>query len=123
MAFVYKAIAFPFQKGPRQFPEAAQDSVLIKQALVQLVMTGLGERVMRPKFGTNVAAYLFENVNIDLEQEVRREIASAIALYEPRVRVANISVVTEDTTVDVLIEYLVIATNENQTVTLTLGTI
>ena len=123
MAFVYKAIAFPFQKGPTQFPEAAQDAVLIKQALVQLVMTGLGERVMRPKFGTNVSSYLFENLNLDLELEVRREISSAISLYEPRVRVANISVVTKDTTIDVLIEYIVIATNENQTLTINLGTI
>jgi len=123
MTFVYKAIAFPFQKGKTQFPEAAQDSVLIKQALVQLIMTGLGERIMRPKFGTNVAAYLFENVNIDLELEVRREISSAIALYEPRVRVATIGVVTEDTTIDVLIEYVVIATNENQTLTINLGTL
>lgn len=123
MTFVYKAIAFPFRKGATQFPEAAQDGPLIKEALVQLVMTGLGERVMRPKFGTNVAAYIFDNLNADLSLDIRREIAQAIALYEPRVRVTRINVSTEDTTVFVVIEYLLNTTNTNDTLTMALGTI
>jgi len=123
MTFIYKAIAFPFRKGATQFPEAVQDGPLIKEALVQLVMTGLGERIMRPKFGTNVLAYIFDNINSDLSQDIRREIAQAIALYEPRVRVTSIVLTVEDTTVIVVISYQLNTTNTNDTLTMALGTI
>jgi len=121
MAFVYRAISFPFRRGPTEFPQSAIDNDLIKQSLVQIVMTGRGERVMRPSVGTNVVAYLFENVGPELEGTIRREIAGAIAAFEPRVRVQAIKLTTTDTTVDVLIAYTVIATNQNQTLQLALG--
>lgn len=121
MPFVYKGIGFPFRRGATEFPQSASDATLIKESLVQLVMTGQGERVMRPQFGTRVLAYVFDNTDIEMEMSIRREIASVIAKNEPRVRTQGISLVFTDTTVDVLIEYLVVATNENQTLTLTLG--
>ena len=121
MAFVYRAISFPFRRGPTEFPQSATDNDLIKQSLVQIVMTGRGERVMRPSVGTNVVAYLFENVGPELEGTIRREIAGAIAAFEPRVRVQAIKLTTTDTTVDVLIAYTVITTNQNQTLQLALG--
>lgn len=124
MAFVYKAISFPFRRGATEFPQSASDAALIKESLVQIVMTGAGERVMRPKFGTSVLAHLFENKNADLALLIRREIATAIAAYEPRVRVINIQVTSSDEgEVEVTISYIVVTTNENQTVTLTLGTV
>jgi len=121
VAFVYRAIAFPFQKGPTEFPQSSTDNALIKQSLVQLVMTGSGERVMRPSVGTSVVAYIFENVGPDTEGRIRDDISSVIAKYEPRVNVLSIDMLTEDTTISVLINYIVIATNQNQTLQLNLG--
>lgn len=121
MAFVYRAIAFPFQKGATEFPQSSTDNDLIKQALVQLVMTGVGERVMRPSVGTSVVAYIFANMGPETEGLIREDISSVIAKYEPRVNVTSINLSSEDTTVVVVINYVVLATNQNQTLTLNLG--
>jgi phage baseplate assembly protein W len=57
----------------------------------------------------------------ETEGRIRDDISSVIARYEPRVNVLSIDLSSEDTTVQVTINYIVIATNQNQTLTLNLG--
>lgn len=80
----------------------------IKQALILIIRTGIGERLMLPKFGAGVDRYVFdprtEEVCRRLEEEVRR----ALLLSERRVIVDLIEAVPAgfaDDRIDVLLEY------------------
>jgi hypothetical protein len=118
---IYKGIAFPFQFSAQAFPAPATDNDLIKQSLVQIIMTSRTERVMRPDFGSDAYSYIFESLDENLAVLVRSTISGAIAKYEPRVLLLSVDVVREDSQVIVTVSYVVIATNDNQTLTLTLG--
>jgi uncharacterized protein len=107
---VYNGIKFPFQKGGTSFPRAATDDELIKDSLIQLVLTMSGERVMRPEFGTNALAFIFENNDDVLGNLLRAEIQGVVARYEPRIQLTDIGVTQRDSEVIITISYIVLAT-------------
>lgn len=118
----FVGFAFPFKKGATAFPEVATDDDLIKQALVQLVLTGAGERVMRPDYGSSAYSYIFEPNEDILQQRIETELSALILRYEPRVAVTSIEVVrgnpaldSEASTVTITINYIVIATRNSGT--------
>jgi phage baseplate assembly protein W len=63
--------------------EAEQD---IQQSLHILLSTGLGERAMRPGFGWQRDALLFEPLSASFATYLKREIETAILFFEPRIR-------------------------------------
>lgn len=116
----YRGIAFPFQKSSQAFPAPATDDDLVKQSLVQIILTGRGERIMRPDFGSNAFAFVFENNNLILQETVRAEVMSAISKFEPRAIVRSVGVERSDTELIITINYIVIATRREQTVAITM---
>lgn len=126
---LFIGISFPFRKGTTAFPEAATDEALIRQSLIQLVLTGRGERVMRPDVGSSALAYIFESNDEFLYQRVEAEIMTLIARYEPRVALTGISVTSESSSrsqpqdksvVVITISYVVLATRQSDSLSLSL---
>lgn len=120
--------AFPFKKGSASFPDVATDNDLIKQALVQLVLTGSGERVMRPDYGSSAYGFVFEPNDDILKQRVETELTVLIGKYEPRVALIGITVQrgnpdldSEASSVVITIEYVVLATKTMDQVNITLS--
>lgn len=112
-------IAFPFQKGEQSDPLPSSDNQLIKESLVQLVMTAKGERVMRPDLGSNAYSYVFGSQGGELDSLIRTEMAQTIATYEKRVRVMSIDIERpEENHVLVTINYIVVATKQPDSVTI-----
>ena len=64
----------------------------IKADLLQLLLTNPGERVMLPDFGTPLRKLVFEPNDPTLEVQAKKMIADAIARWEPRIEINNISV-------------------------------
>jgi uncharacterized protein len=122
MAEVYKGIAFPFRKGDVSFPARSTDDDLIKQSLVQILLTQRGERINRPDFGTGLVNFIFEPNDDILAEMVRVEVSTAISKFEPRVLIEDIVVEREDTSVIVTIYFVVRATRQQQSVEVSLGT-
>ena len=124
---LYIGFAFPFQKGSTGFPAQATDNNLIQQALVQLVMTGRGERVMRPDVGSGAYGFVFASTGAALATLLQQEIRNVITKYEPRVVLQNVRVVTNDatqmnpSTVVVTITYIVVLNQTQQQVQITMG--
>jgi phage baseplate assembly protein W len=73
----------------------------IEQSLNILLSTSLGERVMQPQYGCNLADYLFESLNSTLIGYIKDRIQNAIIFYESRILVEDI-VVTPDDSPDLL---------------------
>jgi uncharacterized protein len=124
---LYLGFQFPFQKGPTGFPAQAVDNALIQQSLVQLVMTGRGERVMRPLVGSNAYGFVFESTGATLVALLQTEIRNVITKYEPRVVLQNVQVAINDatgmkpSTVIVTINYIVVINQSAQQVTITMA--
>lgn len=125
---LFVGFAFPFRKGPTSFPESATDDVLIKQALTQLILTGRGERLMRPDVGSGAFKYVFEDNGDVLAQLIQTEIQQVVGKYEPRVALTGVDVQKGDPNTDngdasviITINYIVLATTTAGTLTITLS--
>lgn len=119
---IFNGISFPFRRGSTSFPESATDDELIKESLVQLVLTQNGERVMRPGFGTNALSFVFEPNNIVLEQTIQAELQAVIGRYEPRVILTNIRTERDPDAGEVIVtlEYVVVASRRSGTASVSL---
>jgi phage baseplate assembly protein W len=112
MGSIFKGFKFPFQKNSRSFPASSSDDQVVYDSIVQIVMTGRGERVMRPDFGCSGPRFVFENNNSILAETIRADLRTALAKYEPRAIVQSIDVDKgdDDTSVIATITFVVIAT-------------
>lgn len=119
---IFNGISFPFRRGGTSFPAATTDDELIKESLIQLVLTQNGERIMRPDFGTNALSFVFEPNNVVLEQTIRAELQAVIGRYEPRVLLTNIRTErrVEQGEIIVTLEYVVVASRRSGTASVSL---
>jgi len=106
---IYRGIAFPFRKGLNQFPEEVTDDLLIKETLVQLLLTSRNERVMRSGVGSNILGYVFEDNNEVLAAMIRTDVSAIVDRYEPRVSINEVQVARSDEAVIVTVLYTVIS--------------
>jgi phage baseplate assembly protein W len=91
-----KAISFPFTLDPFGVVETTSSQTKIYQdRVLTLLSTAVGERPMRPTYGTDVARAMFENQN-DAKKAIDQAIRSAISTWIPEVEVDAVTVNTFD---------------------------
>ncbi len=87
-----RGFAFPFHidgtggVGQVEGPEKIRDNV------VQILLTALGERAMRRDYGTGLRHLLQEPMSDALFSVVQHQVAKALARWEPRVEVADVQI-------------------------------
>ena len=67
----------------------------VKQAVKNLLMTGLGQRPFNPNLGADLGSILFENATLATEQELELLITTAIENFEPRAQIVDIKINNE----------------------------
>lgn len=79
----------------------------IDEALLLLVRTGVGERVMLPSFGAGVDRFVFEQRTDEVCRRLEDDVRRTVLLFEPRVVVERIEAVPagNEDRIDVLLEY------------------
>lgn len=75
----------PFFGGKQGVLSRQSGERLIKNDIQQLILTSLGERVMRPEWGTVVKRSVFQQGDAELISNVTNSINSALSRYENRV--------------------------------------
>lgn len=96
MTAIYYGYNPPFIGGPQNIMSRQEDDRLIKNDILQLLLTVPGERVMRPDYGVNLRNFVFEQlVDRDLSQ-LRQEIIRGITEFEPRVNVEQVVLRRQD---------------------------
>ena len=80
----------PFVGGPSGVLSRQEDDKLVKNDLLQLLLTLPGERVMMPNFGTELRATVFDQLDSATIEMLKQDVSQAIAQYEPRVSVRSI---------------------------------
>ncbi|SRR5712692_1127390 len=86
----------------------------IRQAILIILGTNLGERVMRPDFGAGLNAFVFEPLNETTKQLVKTRVEEALIDWEPRIDVEEVKVTidpVERNKLLITLNYRVRATN------------
>lgn len=91
-----KAISFPFTLDPFGVVNVTENQTKIFQdRVLTLLSTAVGERPMRPTYGTDVARAMFENQS-DAKKAIDQAIRTAISTWIPEVDVDSVNVNTFD---------------------------
>ena len=88
----YKDIDLAFVAKPNGDLYKKTDAAAVKQAVKNLLMTGVGQRPFRPNLGADLGAMLFENATESTADELDLLIRTAIENYEPRAEVLNLNI-------------------------------
>ena len=90
------------------------DEADIHESLVLLFGTVAGERLFEPKYGLDMHELMFEPMSTTMRTLLLDRVRTAILIYEPRIKVLELSVDSRDPNsgdLDILLEYEVRATN------------
>ncbi len=68
------------------------DVKLIKNDLIQLLLTAPGERVMRPGYGSPIPIFPFESLDEVGVRQLHSAIIRTVEKFEPRVRVTRLDI-------------------------------
>lgn len=86
----------------------------LKQNIVQLLLTGLGERIMNRSYGTGIRQLLHDPNNDALQAIVQYQVGTTLGQFEPRVLLQSVDVVQDGATLFVTVIYLVRRTRQVQ---------
>lgn len=114
-SFLGRGWSFPvrFSGGihPTVMVEEEED---ICQSLRIILSTRLGERVMRPDFGTDLYNMVYHNMDLTARTQLRAAIEDAVLYWEPRVTLTDVSFdMSEERSgkLSILLEYTIRLTN------------
>jgi phage baseplate assembly protein W len=96
---IYNCFGDPLILGVKTYPEMVDIYRSVQDSVRDILNTQIGTRRMRPTYGTNVYAFIFENNDELLVARAEIEIRRALELNEPRVDVQTVeaSIGTDDT--------------------------
>jgi phage baseplate assembly protein W len=89
----------------------------VRQAILIILGTSPGERVMRPDFGAGLDRFVFEPITPTTLTRVEMTVRDALIAWEPRIDVEDVRVAPQGQPANVLsieLDYLVRATNTRQ---------
>jgi phage baseplate assembly protein W len=111
-AFLGKGWAFPVAIDAGQTATAAYEED-VRQAIVIIIGTDPGERVMRPDFGAGLSAFVFEPMTPATLESLRLRVQEALVDWEPRIDVEKVTVtaVPDEGKALIDVRYRVRATN------------
>ena len=94
--------------------QMAQYEDSIRQSIWIILSTSPGERIMRPTFGSNLQALVFDINDSGLAGAAANAVKNALVRWEPRIRLLDVSAYPDPNSPNLLhinISYLVRATN------------
>jgi len=97
-------VSLPFS-GKGVFNSTFTSKDAIKTNLINLLLTGNGERYLNPFLGTGLRSYLFENITEDTLRRAKADITNTINVYFPRVEILELQITSEPDT-NTFITYL-----------------
>jgi phage baseplate assembly protein W len=85
-----KGWRFPPQIGPNGGIALVGGETEIEQAILIILRTSPGQRVMRPEFGCDLHELVFMPNNSDTAARIKRAVRQALGRWEPRIRVHSV---------------------------------
>jgi uncharacterized protein len=113
-------IDYPFNFDSRGRTATIDRDPHIRDMIEQLLFTNQGERVNRPDFGSGLMQFVFAPNSPELATALQFTMQSSLQRWlGDIIDVLNLEVVSEESTLRILIQYVVRRTNEAQTTVFT----
>lgn len=93
----------------------------VRQAIKNLILTNMGERLFQPLVGSNIRKSLFEPNDVLTSSVIRTGIEQVIKAYEPRAKEIEISVVPSEDQNYMVINVVFYVINKTEAIDLTLN--
>ena len=111
--------AFPLGVNSRGMIALTNERSEIEQAIIIILSTPIGARVMRPTFGSRLHELVFAPNNIQTTAQARRYVEEALGMWEPRIEVMSVEVLPDPQDKDgasllIQIRYEVKATHDSR---------
>lgn len=107
----YTGISFPFRMSIRGGVTLSttneNDMTHIKESIRQILMTSIGERIMRPNFGSELNTVVFEPQDLSCKSLMAFLAKEALTRHEPRISITSVEVFDEGSTVYADVRYSV----------------
>lgn len=94
--FVGKGWAWPVTFEPTGAVSLACGTSEIEQAMLLILLTVPGERVLRPLFGCRIHELVFASNNSVVLALAERYVEEALTFWEPRIRVYNVKAAVDE---------------------------
>ena len=114
----FKDLNITFKKHPvTNDVVVSRDASAIKQAIVNVLLTNKGERLMNPRYGSDIRRFLFEPLDYGTGFQIKRNIQDTLDRFEPRVSVIDIKCTPnfQDNGFDVELQYRIKGTDNPPT--------
>ena len=108
---------FPLAVGPAGGIALVAGSDEIEQAILLILKTPKGQRMMRPEFGCQIHDLLFAPVNASTMASAEHYVREALAWWEPRIKVVEVSAAPdrqEPACLELTVTYQVKATHDER---------
>lgn len=118
-----QGLSFPPRIGPDGRLAWSAGEANVRELIRVTLMTELTERIMREGFGCGLRQYLFEPNTVTTRQRIQDGITQAIARWEPRVAVDDVTVDPDDNDprrVNINVSFRIVATQGPGSISLAL---
>ena len=112
----FKDLNITFKKHPvTNDVVVSRDASAIKQAIVNLLLTNKGERLMNPNYGSDIRRYLFEPLDYGTANQIKGNIRDTIERFEPRISVIRLKASPnyDDNGFDITMTYSIRGTDDS----------
>jgi len=112
----FKDLNITFKKHPvTDDVVVSRDASAIKQAIVNLLLTNKGERLMNPNYGSDIRRYLFEPLDYGTANQIKGNIRDTIERFEPRITVVRLKASPnyDDNGFDITMTYSIRGTDDS----------
>ena len=111
----FKDLNITFKKHPvTNDVVVSRDASAIKQAIVNVLLTNKGERLMNPRYGSDIRRFLFEPLDYGTGFQIKANIRDTLERFEPRISVLDIKCTPnfDDNGFDVVLQYNIRGTDD-----------
>ena len=111
----FKDLNITFKKHPiTNDIVVSKDASAIKQAIVNVLLTNKGERLMNPRYGSDIRRFLFEPLDYGTAFQIKGNIRDTLERFEPRISVIDIKCTPnfQDNGFDVELQYSIRGTDD-----------
>ena len=78
----------------------------IRQSIELILMTGKGERIMRPEFGCGLKEYIYETMDYTTLVSIEHEVKEALDKWEPRITDVKVQVTPDSARSNVILIHI-----------------
>lgn len=89
---------FPLGVNSRGMIALTNERSEIEQAIIIILSTPIGTRVMRPTFGSRLHELIFAPNNSQTVAQARRYVEEALGMWEPRIEVKDVDIIQDSQT-------------------------